>query len=148
MEQKQERGVGQPPKFKNIEELQEKIDVYFKRCEEEKKPLTITGLALALDTSRETLLNYEKDNPNFSEYFDTIKKAKLICQNFVEEFLFSGKNVVGAIFNLKNNYKWIDRQEIEHSGKVETIGEDAQQKAEEFIKWRKQNEIGGNNKKT
>jgi hypothetical protein len=47
-------------------------------------------------------LDYEdKDN-----YSDTVKRAKLKCENYAEMHLFNGKNgVVGAIFNLKNNYK-------------------------------------------
>ena len=35
-----------------------------------------------------------------------------LCHNFAEEHLFSGKQVAGAIFNLKNNYGWVDRQEL------------------------------------
>ena len=69
-----------------------------KKCRKEERPLTITGLALALDTSRDLLLDYE----NREEFSYTIKKAKLLCENYAEEFLFHGKNVVGAIFNLKN----------------------------------------------
>lgn len=86
------------------------------------QPYTITGLALYLDTSRETLLDYEKgkyDNgdeiegydPKFS---DTIKKAKLKCQTYVESSLFTN-SPTGAIFNLKNNYGWKDKTEQEIS---------------------------------
>lgn len=68
------------------------------------KPYTITGLAVFLETSRETLCNYEKDD----EFFDTIKRAKERCHAFAEESLFTGKQATGAIFNLKNNYGWRD----------------------------------------
>lgn len=72
------------------------------------KPIhyTITGLALALDTTRETLLDYEEKD----EYSDTIKKAKLKVHNYVETKLFDG-NATGPIFNLKNNYGWVDKSE-------------------------------------
>jgi DNA-binding XRE family transcriptional regulator len=129
-----------PLKFSTVEELRKKIEGYFKNCENKKKPLTITGLALALDTSRETLLNYENDNPTLSEYFDTIKKAKLMCQNFAEEFLFSGRNVVGAIFNLKNNYGWQEKQEIEHSGEIKenvVVNKKLEKLVDDFYKFRK-----------
>lgn len=106
--------VGRPLKFKTVEELEAKIDAWLKDCEEKRKPLTITGLALALDTSRKVLVEYE-DRDEFS---NAIKKAKLMCENYTEAYLFSGKNVVGAIFNLKNNYNWRDKQETEHSGKI------------------------------
>ena len=112
---------GRPLKFKSVQELQDKIDAYFASCwsdEDDPKertllrPYTITGLALDLNTSRETLINYEKK----AEFFDTIKQAKLKCHNYAEEYLFTGKNQAGAIFNLKANYKWVDSQTIEHTG--------------------------------
>jgi hypothetical protein len=72
------------------------------------KPYTITGLAVALDTSRQTLLNYEERD----EFFDTIKRAKDKCESWVEENMLAGKsNPTGSIFSLKNNYGWKDRSE-------------------------------------
>lgn len=113
--------AGRPLKYKNVEELQNAIDAYFLSCEDPeqegvyKRPITITGLANALDTSRETLLEYE-ERP---EYVDTIKRAKGKIHQYVEEYLFTGKNQTGAIFNLKNNYGWKDKteQDITSAGK-------------------------------
>lgn len=105
---------GRPPKYKTKEEIQEKIDEYFKRCDDEHEPYTVTGLALALDIDRRTLLNYsDKD-----EFFPTIKKAKLRVENYLEKRLIKDSSTTGIIFNLKNNYDWRDKQEIEHSGKL------------------------------
>ena len=109
--------VGRPLKFKTVKELQGKIDKYFESCKKENRPLTITGLALALDTNRQTLLNYEERD----EFFDTIKKAKLMCENFAEESLFTARQVAGTIFNLKNNYGWKDKQDIGHSGEMKVV---------------------------
>ncbi len=103
--------MGRPRKFATPEILQDLIDKYFADCDEKKKPYTITGLALALDTTRETLLDY-RNKSEFAEYSDSIKKAKQKCQNYAEECLFAGKNVAGVIFNMKNNYKWVDKQEV------------------------------------
>jgi len=50
--------VGRPLKFKTVEELQSNIDAYFE--ETDKDEWTITGLAMALDTSRRVLLEYEE----------------------------------------------------------------------------------------
>lgn len=55
--------VGRPLKFKNKEELQEKIDEYFNNTPQEE--WTITGLAIALDTYRSVLCDYE-DKDEFS----------------------------------------------------------------------------------
>ena len=109
MEEKAKRGAGgRPLLFKSVEELQAKIDEFFDS--EDEKLWTITGLALALDTSRETLMNYQ-DRP---EYFATIKKAKDKVANAYERDL-RRKGRSGDIFALKN-FGWSDKQEIEHTG--------------------------------
>ncbi len=122
---------GRPLKFQSVEELEEKINKYFKECdetivrtvynkdgdviEEVTRPYTVTGLALALGTSRETLLEYE-ERP---EFVDAIKAAKLKCQNnAVERALIGKANATFSIFNLKNNHGWKDKTEIEHSGNL------------------------------
>lgn len=118
---------GRPLKFKTTEELQEKIDAYFESCWEERedektkkeykfqvRPYTITGLAMHLDTSRQTLMNYEERG----EFFDAIKRAKLKIENYTEEKLH-GNNVTGVIFSLKNNYGWVDKKEIDNTHKGE-----------------------------
>ena len=75
------------------------------------RPYTITGLAMALNTSRQTLVNYEERE----DYFDAIKAAKLRCENYVEEKLLSGDvPPAPGIFNLKNNYDWKDEQHSIH----------------------------------
>lgn len=121
---------GRPPKYKKKEELQKKIDEYFESCfrpvtkivegkvmivtdsegtplKEQYRPFTVTGLAYALDMSRQDLLNYSKKE----EFFDTIKKAKNKIENYLEEKLITDGPGTGIIFNLKNNYGWKDKQE-------------------------------------
>lgn len=98
---------GRPPKWKSPEELQVLIDKYFLDCEANNEPLTITGLAMALDTYRETLMNYQEKD----EFMDTIKKAKQRIENAYEQRLIKyGRS--GDIFALKN-FNWTDKQEIE-----------------------------------
>lgn len=137
---------GRPLKFKTPEELQKKINAYFRKCDPhiatvkileypkkkdkrgnivpdldaepqivkrkiitEQQPYLITGLALHLGTSRETLLDYQ-ERDGFS---DAIKEAKLKCESFAEGNLYSGRNVTGSIFNLKNNYGWKDTKQLD-----------------------------------
>ncbi|WP_318626895.1 terminase small subunit [Paenibacillus polymyxa] len=116
---------GRPLKFESAEELQMKIEEYFESCHNEAgdltRPYTITGLALALDTSRKVLLDYEKRD---DEYSYTIKKAKLKIENFAEESLFTSKQTAGVIFNLKNNYGWQDKQDVGLSGGLNNTNQD------------------------
>lgn len=152
----QGQGGGRPLKFKSVKALQKAIDGYFDSCydyardmygnrlidqDAEKdengrpfyimkkvKAFTVTGLAVALETSRETLMDYEsgkyddrkeltdderKVNEQIEKFSDTIKKAKLRCYEDTEQYLFRKGTATGAIFSLKNNYDWKDKTEVE-----------------------------------
>lgn len=87
---------------------------------EQIRPFTVTGLANALDTTRETLLDYE-NKPENAAFSDAIKRAKGFIHQYAEEYLFEGKNQTGAIFNLKNNYGWVDRTETDLTTKGDKI---------------------------
>lgn len=115
---------GRPPLFKTVEELDSLIDEYFAKCKPEiigydkndrpffkENPPTITGLALHLGfASRQSIYDYEKRGDDFSY---STKRARLLCENYVENSLLSN-NVQPAtgIFILKN-YGWKDTQNME-----------------------------------
>ncbi len=98
---------GRPKKYTEVEIMQQKIDKYFFECKQNNEPYTITGLCIALDVCRDTLNEYMK-NGDFS---DTIKKAKLKVENYLEKHLICYSSTTGIIFNLKNNFGWKDKQE-------------------------------------
>lgn len=111
--------IGRPRKYEKVEEMEKEIERYFEKCDGEKEPYTMSGLALALGfDSRQSLLNYcDYSDDEDNDFLDTIKKAKMKCEVSVERGLLSGKyNSTGAIFNLKNNFGWKDKQEIEQTG--------------------------------
>lgn len=101
---------------------------YERRYETDQIPYTITGMALALDTTRDTLLDYESgnyDNVDFDDdltarFSDTIKKAKLKIHGYAERRL-DGNNPTGTIFSLKNNFGWVDKTESDITSKGESI---------------------------
>lgn len=113
------RDVGRPLKFESVDELQDRIDEYFDSLRNANgefiEPPLITGLALYLDTTRKTLLDYEKRN---DEFCYAIKRAKLRIENYTERELFLSKQTAGIIFNLKNNYGWVDKTEQDVNAKV------------------------------
>ena len=111
-------------KLKDCKSVQKKVNAFFSLREKQKKPFIICGLARALGVSRMTLLNYEKNektslSPEESKCMvDTIEAAKSRCEEWVEDSLFTGKSVLGSIFNLKNNYRnWKDKSEVEVDAK-------------------------------
>ena len=106
--------VGRPLKFKTVEELDDRVVEYFRGTP--KDEWTITGLALALDTSRKVLCEYEDDRPAYS---NTIKKAKLMVENGYEiDLKKHGRS--GTIFALKN-FDWRDKTETDITSKGESI---------------------------
>lgn len=109
--------VGRPPKYKTPEEMQAVIDDYFSGdawVEIDGKAMcipTVEGLAYTLGLSRQGLNEYSGKD----EFSDTVKRAKQRIAIALEQKLWSN-NVTGAIFNLKNNFGWKDKQEVEQSG--------------------------------
>lgn len=102
--------VGRPLKFDTPEKLREAINKYFQ--ETEHMEYTVTGLALAIGTTRETLDDYQQREG----YKEIVKEAKLIVENSYELSLRRNSKV-GDIFALKN-FGWKDKREVEHMGKM------------------------------
>lgn len=108
--------VGRPLKFKSVKELEEKIDSYF--ADKKNQPWTITDLACWLDCDRRTLTNYE----NRDKFFPTIKRAKTKIEADIEKNALQGiYNPTFAIFNMKNNFGWQDKQEVKAEVKTPKI---------------------------
>lgn len=120
--------AGRPFKFTDPDKLDSQIEDFFKWCKENNKIPTVTGLAVHLDTDRHTLLNYENslDDPTYDKLdydvkvrlITSIKRAKQRVESEYEQALFNKNSAVGAIFTLKNNYKWVDKQEVEQTNKT------------------------------
>lgn len=134
-----------PLKFKTVKILQEQIDAYFdwadphvedklmlklrstgeqyhstEKVITKQKPYTIHGLARKLDTTRETLRDYESgiyddqdiDSILQQSFSDTITRAKARIAEYAETQLYVAGASHGAQFNLKNNYAWKDETEV------------------------------------
>ena len=102
--------VGRPLLFKSVEELEDKIQDYFNYCDENKKPYTITGLAVFLDTDRATLVRYQEKD----QFCNTIKKAKRKVEKQFELNTLKGQyNPTIAIFLMKNNFNYEDKVQQE-----------------------------------
>lgn len=122
---------GCPLKFETPDDLQSAIDAYFEYPDggawmempvgdtilKQFAP-TMSGLAFALGVDRKTITNYSHRD-GFSPH---IKKARVRVEEALEQRLYAG-SPAGVIFNLKNNFGWRDKQEIEHSEKVVDSGD-------------------------
>ena len=107
------RPVGRPRKY-TVSQVQKLVDKYFQTCEDSKEPYTITGLALALDTSRKVLCEWVERKDELSPI---IQKAKDRVEHYVEKLLLTSRNSNGPIFWLKN-FDWTDQRELKVSGDI------------------------------
>jgi hypothetical protein len=92
-------------------------------------PPTISGLAVALDTDRQTLLRYcdagesawqaePITNETKKQLSDAIRYAHARVEEYAHEALYTAKSAVGPVFSLKNNHPdWEDVSTVrnEHS---------------------------------
>lgn len=102
---------GRPLKFESPKLLKDKIEEYFKTTPEDE--WMITGLAVHLDTSRETLMDYEKGEGERADFSDTIKRAKVKIEQSYERRGIKRGNAFD-IFALKN-FGWKDQQEVKQT---------------------------------
>ncbi|WP_308779630.1 terminase small subunit [uncultured Clostridium sp.] len=118
---------GRPLKFKTPEELEKRIEEYFKYAKDNMEVPTVSGLAWFLGTNRQCLLRYQEEDNDLLKsvpddvkgmFRDTVKQAKARIEAGYEQALFSKNSAVGAIFTLKNNYGWVDKQEVERTNKT------------------------------
>lgn len=103
--------VGRPTNYKP--EYCEKL------VEHMSKGLSYETFAGTIDTHKQTLYDWEKANP---EFMDAKKRAFEKCRIFWEQIAIdhlvehdkgSKLNSSVWIFNMKNRFRWTDRQEIE-----------------------------------
>lgn len=115
---------GRPPFFKNPDDLQKKINVYFKNCPDKRNIITKTGDILEIPRpticglayylgfeSRQSFYDYEK----VEKFSYIIKRARLFIEKEYEQLL-QENNCTGIIFALKN-MGWVDKTQQELTGK-------------------------------
>lgn len=92
----------------------------------EREPYTVTGLALALGTTRQTLLEYEGEvegREKDAGFADAIKAAKGRCEHYLEmKGIYGDMAPAKAIFALTNFQGWENKQRTDntthHSGSI------------------------------
>lgn len=95
------RPEGRPTKY-IPDVIYPKIDQYLAMCGRENMALpSIEGLALALDVNKDTVMEWNKVHPEFSEYLK--KVAALQKEQLINDGMYGGKEVNSsmAIFLLK-----------------------------------------------
>lgn len=136
---KKRRYSGQKSAFNSPEKLQREIDAYFESCygfmfdkngnlkydkngepiRYQKKPFTISGLALSIGISTQTLNRYcigtfDNDmdsDPNLGTYRKILVRAKQRIESYVESRLYDRDGTTGARFVLDSSFGWTTQKE-------------------------------------
>lgn len=82
-------------------------------------PPTVAGMCLYLGVTRQTLDNYAKD----PAYREVLEEARMLREMNLNERLLTEPHVRGIEFDLKNNYGWTDKQQIDARTEVVMDGE-------------------------
>lgn len=117
--------MARPLKYRSATQLERHISKYFAERDREKKPYTITGLAIHLGIDRKTLKNYA----DREMFVPVIKAAQARIEDYVEQQLITGRNQAGCIFWLKN-HDWTDKTEIDVNDITQLTKDDLVKKLE------------------
>ncbi len=120
--------------IRNEQLLAERILQYFQLMIDRDMKPSVTGLAMALDVSRQTLWAIRNDKPMGGkgnlpniprECADLVKKAYILMENQWENYMLNGKiNPVAGIFLGKNHFGYQDKTEVVLDTKEEEQTED------------------------
>lgn len=107
----------EPYDHNDTEAIEKRILTYFEECANEGKPPRIEGLTNALDVSRMTLLNWQKEGGKRGEL---IRKAKGIVSDLLEAWSMEGEiPSIHWMFMAKTAFGYIENNRTIHA--VETI---------------------------
>ena len=111
-----------PPK--DDEELADRLNEYFKQCNDEGQIPTVEDMALALGVYRQRLWDWENDSRTNPGRADMIKKAKSIIAGIDAKLAAEGKiPQVVYIFRAKNFYGMKDQQEMVLTPNADPLGD-------------------------
>ena len=111
-----------PPK--DDDECAERLNDYFRECQEQSRMPTVENMALALGVTRGTLWDWENGRRQSSTRADMIKKAKEIMASIDADLVSKGKiPQVTYIFRAKNYYGMKDQQDVVLTPNTSPLGE-------------------------
>ena len=105
--------TGSMKRYSNAEDLTNAVLGYLDSCHDSKRP-NMTGLALALGfRNRASLVAYQKE-AGYEWAHDILAYAKMRIEEYLEQRFLDPKNgnVAGCIFSAKNNFNWVDKQDV------------------------------------
>lgn len=109
---------------KDNKELAERLNDYFKQCNDEGQLPTVEDMCLALGTTRQRVWEWENNPSRDPERADIVKKAKEIIAGIDGKLAAEGKiPQVVYIFRAKNYHGMKDQQEMVLTPNTDALGD-------------------------
>lgn len=114
----------------NVQDVHDRIALYFNACDEDEMKPTLVGLCVALGISRQYFYKIREGmSPYSKEVVDTLKRTSDILNAQMENYMQNGKiNPVSGIFLMKNHYHYTDEQKVVVEPN-QNLGDSIEQKA-------------------
>jgi len=113
---------------KDAPAVAKKLNEYFNMKAKDKKPPTLSGIALHLGINIDTLADWRANrsanegNPRPAVIVEMLRTAKLMCEEWVASNMLTGDaHPVASIFTLKNNFGWKDKTEQDVTSNGESL---------------------------
>lgn len=105
-----------PIDISDAKQVAQRIEWFFRHCEEDDMKPTVAGLCNAIGIDRQTFYNWgvgKYRNSESSAHLDLVKKARNVLEELWEDYMLGGKiNPVTGIFLGKNHFGYADKQEV------------------------------------
>lgn len=100
--------------FTDVDNVAERIKLYFDACDEDEMKPSLAGLCVALGISRQYYYKIrEGQSPYDKPVVDLLKRTSDILNAQMENYMQNGKiNPVSGIFLMKNHYHYTDEQKV------------------------------------
>lgn len=111
-----------PIDIADVRQVEERLQWYFDHCAEDDMKPTVTGFCNSLGITRQTLLNWKTGVHRSDSHQAVILKAYGLLEELWENYMQNGKiNPVSGIFLGKNNFSYLDKQDIVVTPKTEEV---------------------------
>jgi hypothetical protein len=106
-------------KYKTVEALKKTIEEYFDNCIDKEEIPSPAGLQWWMGITSGTMSNY-RTKPEYAEFNDLIRGADKYIEHCTVQAGY-GNHSSFAQFMLSRKFKYVEKQEIEHSGEIDII---------------------------
>lgn len=109
--------LGRPLKI-DLATFKRLADEYLEECKQNSRTPLLTGYALKLGISKDTLTDYSKR----SHYSEVVKRLDLITETMIQTKVLDDNKPVGGIFLLKAKFGYIEQQKLDLTSNGQTLG--------------------------